>query len=552
MSISQIGDILKFIGGLGMFLYGMNTMADGLQKSASGKMKKLLGYLTNNRLMGVLFGAGITAIIQSSSATTVMVVGFVNAGILNLVQAVGVIMGANIGTTVTAWIVSMSEWGQVMKPEFFAPLLVGIGVVLIMFMKRQKAKDTGGILVGFGLLFIGLSFMSGAIEPYRDAPVFSEAFRVLGKNPFFAILAGTLVTAIIQSSSASVGILQTLALNGIVNWRSAIFITLGQNIGTCVTALISSAGTSKNAKRAAIIHLMFNVFGAAFFGVIMFILFRINEVWASSTINTVEISIFHTLFNILNTIILFPFSAVLVKLSKKIVPDHNAEEEEESHLAEIRRKLDDRILESPSFAIEMVENEVVEMGALVVKSTRKVAKAILEKDANAIKYVLRREEELDQLEVILTNYLVKVDNLSLNEEQHEKIKNLLYTVSDIERIGDHCENLAEIAQRRIDMKFHFSEVGYSDLKSIISQVTLGVESAVESREKLDHNAVLRVAQAEDEVDNLESDLREKHIQRLSKKECQTESGIVFLDILSNLERMSDHAYNIAGYVQSEL
>ena len=260
MSITDLGMIFQFIGGLGMFLYGMGAMADGLQKFAGNRLQKLLGILTTNRVLGVLVGAGVTAIIQSSSATTVMVVGFVNAGIINLLQATGIIMGANIGTTVTSWIVSMSEWGEVLKPEFFAPVLFGAGAFITLFAKSHKKKEGAEILIGFALLFIGLSFMSGAIKPYRDAPIFSEAFRVLGQNPILGILTGLVVTAVIQSSSASVGILQTLAINGMVNWQSAIFITLGQNIGTCVTALLSCIGTSRTAKRAAVIHLLFNVF----------------------------------------------------------------------------------------------------------------------------------------------------------------------------------------------------------------------------------------------------------------------------------------------------
>ena len=268
--MQHIEMLFRFIGGLGMFLYGMNVMADGLQKSAGGRMRHLLEVLTKNRLMGILLGAAVTAVIQSSSATTVMVVGFVNAGLMNLTQAAGIIMGANIGTTITAWVVSMSEWGSALKPEFFAPLLIGIGAFLILFSKKEKARELSEILMGFGILFIGLSFMSGAITPYRDAPIFSEAFRILGGNPILGILTGLAVTAVIQSSSASVGILQTLAANGVVTWNSAIYITLGQNIGTCVTALLSSLGAQRTAKRAAAIHLLFNVIGAVIFGGIMF------------------------------------------------------------------------------------------------------------------------------------------------------------------------------------------------------------------------------------------------------------------------------------------
>ncbi len=552
MSIENLGNLFKFIGGLGLFLYGMNVMAEGLQQSASGKMKKLLGYLTNNRFLGVIFGAIITAIIQSSSATTVMVVGFVNAGIMNLVQAVGVIMGANIGTTITAWIVSMSEWGEVVKPEFFAPLLVGIGVILIMFIKKQKMKQIGEIMVGFGVLFIGLTFMSGSIEPYRDAPIFANAFAILGKNPFLAILAGAGVTAIIQSSSASVGILQTLALNGVVNWRSAIFITLGQNIGTCVTALLSSTGAQKNAKRAAVIHLLFNVFGAIIFGVIMYILFSLNTKWASGSINTVQISIFHTVFNISNTIILFPFAKVLVKLSKKIVPDKKKSLEEETAVETIKRALDDRILENPSFAIETANKEVVAMGNFVIDSAQYAMNSLLYLKEDDIRDVLEREKDINALEKMLTEYLVRVGNLSLSEDQHDQIKNLLYTVHDMERIGDHCENLAELAQKRSEANLEFSEIGKADMMSIIEQVMTGLRAAISSRANMDFNAVRVVGRSEDTVDNLEDDLREKHIERLSKGACSTESGLIFLDAITNLERISDHSYNIAGYVQTEL
>ena len=282
MQLEGISVLFSFIGGLGMFLYGMHVMANGLQHFAGGKMQRLMSFLTQNRLMAILVGTLVTAVIQSSSATTVMVVGFVNAGMLNLSQAVGVIMGANIGTTITAWLVSLSEFGSFLNPEFYAPLLLGIGAFVILFTKSEKKKQIGEILIGFAILFIGLSFMSDAIKPYRDSPVFSNAFTVLGKNPVLAILTGTVVTAIIQSSSASVGILQTLAMNGIVNWRSAVFITLGQNIGTCVTALLSGVGSDRNGKRAAVIHLLFNVIGAVLFGVAMYVLFLIFPAWGAS------------------------------------------------------------------------------------------------------------------------------------------------------------------------------------------------------------------------------------------------------------------------------
>ena len=324
MSVSDISNLFGFLGGLGMFLYGMSIMADGMQKTAGSRMSSFLGMLTNNRLMAVALGALITAIIQSSGATTVMVVGFVSAGVLNLVQAVGVIMGANIGTTITAWIVSMSQLGdafEVMKPGFYAPLVIGIGALLMVFGKSQKKHLVGEIMVGLGLLFIGLDFMSGSIAPYTDAPIFSQAFALLGGNPFLGLVIGALVTALLQSSSASVGILQTLAMNGVVTTNAAIYITLGQNIGSCVTAMLSSAGGSRTAKRAAVIHLTFNVIGAIVFGTAGFVLFALRPDFAASSITAVQISIFHTIFNLVNTAIQFPFANQLVGISGWVVKE---------------------------------------------------------------------------------------------------------------------------------------------------------------------------------------------------------------------------------------
>lgn len=553
MSINDLGMLFQFVGGLGMFLYGMNTMADGLQKSAGGKLKNLMGFLTKNRLMAVILGAGITALIQSSSATTVMVVGFVNAGMMNLTQAVGVIMGANIGTTVTAWIVSMSEWGEMLKPEFFAPMLLGIGAFSILFAKSENKKKIGEILVGFGILFIGLSFMSGSIEPYREAPVFANAFAVLGRNPLLAILAGAAVTAVIQSSSASVGILQTLAMNGVVNWQSAVFITLGQNIGTCVTAILSSAGAGKNAKRASVIHLLFNVMGAVAFGLVMLILFRVNTVWAASPINSVQISVFHTIFNILNTLLLFPFANKLVHLSELLIRDGQGEEQEESLAEDMARRLDRRILANPAFAIETAIKEVSYMGRTTLDNAKTAILAVnSEEDAKKLcKQVYKTEEQINQMEKLLTAYLVDVDNLSLTEEQHLTIKNLFYTVSDIERIGDHSENIAELADIKRKDKVIFSQKAVKDLESIASAAIAAVEWAIDAREFAHMESVKKVGEWEETVDKLEAELRDKHIQRLSKGKCVPENGVIFLDLMSNLERVSDHAFNIAGYIASE-
>ncbi|MEE1343046.1 MAG: Na/Pi cotransporter family protein [Lachnospiraceae bacterium] len=551
MTIKELGYIFSFIGGLGMFLYGMNIMADGLQKAAGNKMKKLLGFLTNNRLLGVLVGALVTAIIQSSSGTTVMVVGFVNAGIINLTQAVGVIMGANIGTTVTAWLVSASDWSKVLKPEFIAPLIIGIGSFIILFAKSNQKKQIGEIAAGFGFLFIGLSFMSGAIEPYSDSPIFANVFRELGSNPLLGILAGTIVTAIIQSSSASVGILQTLAINGIVNWRSAVFVTLGQNIGTCVTALLSSAGANKTAKRAAVIHLLFNVAGAVIFGVLMTVVFTVAPSFASQNISSTQISMFHTVFNITNTLLLFPFVGLLVKLSGMIVPGEDESIADETGLA--LKHLDARILETPSFAVDNAIKEVVHMGEITIANVKQAITLVnkAEPKQDEIEEVLKTEKVINQLEGMITEYLVKISNLSLNETQHKTINNLFYTISDIERIGDHAENLAEFADYKRTHGFVFSEEAVEDLRAMSKSVVEGFEEAIKARgtENIEH--VRKVVELEDDVDMQEEELREKHINRLSQRKCKTEAGVVFLDIISNLERISDHAYNIAGYVKDE-
>lgn len=518
-------------------------------------MKQFLGMLTNNRVMGVLLGALITAIIQSSGATTVMVVGFVSAGVLNLTQAVGVIMGANIGTTITAWIVSMSQLGnafEVMKPDFYAPLIIGIGALLMVFSKQQKKKLVGEILVGLGLLFVGLEFMSSSISPYTEAPIFAKAFELLGSNPILGMLIGLIVTALLQSSSASVGILQTLAMNGIVTTNAAIYITLGQNIGSCVTALISSMGSSRTAKRAACIHLSFNVIGSILFGVLGFILFAVKPDFAASNINAVQISIFHTIFNITNTVILFPFAGQLVKLSGILVKEKSGDLDGESgEEQETLKHLDERIFESPAFALETAALEVIHMGQITAGNLEKAISALETADQSAIQEVYKTEKTINNMEKMLTEYLIKVDNLSLNEHQKLVVSNLFYSISDIERIGDHSENLAELAQSLQEENYRFSDTALEDLRSISSIVIDSFFHAVEARRTGNMDEVRKVSQLEDEVDNLEEELREKHIERLSSGKCKASTGVIFLDIISNLERISDHAYNLAGYVKNE-
>ena len=560
MNIEYISSLFEFAGGIGMFLYGMNTMADGMQRSAGGKMKKLLGYLTSNRLLAIIVGAVITAIIQSSGATTVMVVGFVNAGLMTLVQAVGVIMGANIGTTITAWIVSLGQLGdaaKVMNPSFYAPFLIGIGAFVILFSKKDKVKNAGEIIVGIGLLFEGLTFMSSSIAPYTDAPIFSQAFQIVGSNPFLGILIGIIVTAVLQSSSASVGILQTLALNGVVTTNAAIYITLGQNIGSCVTALISSAGTTRTAKRAACMHILFNIAGALLFGTVGFILFSIYPALAAHNITSVEISVFHTFFNITCTLVMFPFANLLVKISGLIVRENEKQDDfaeleaKDAVAAEIARHFDSRLLGQPSVAVETAKNEVIAMGNLALDNIKYAAEATQKNDQTMVDKVYEIEHKVDLYEKYLTDFLIKVNNLSITQEQHLLVKNLFHAIIDIERVSDHAESIAELAKYKIEHQIIFSEKGTQELNQLWDKVVHCFEEAVKARGTGSGQAIQNVLRIEDEVDDLEEELRNKHIERLSAGLCIPSNGVVFLDILSNLERMSDHANNIVDCIQEE-
>lgn len=558
MTIEHIESIFTFLGGLGMFLYGMNTMGDGMQKSAGSKMNNFLRMVTNNRLLAVGLGALITAILHSSGATTVMVVGFVNAGILDLTQAVGVIMGANIGTTITAWMVSLNQLGDAMKvlqPSFFAPLFVGIGAFGLIFSKKKKDSLVGEICIGIGFLFVGLTFMSSAVEPYTDSPIFAKAFAVLGGNPVLGILVGAVVTALIQSSTASVGILQTLAMSGIVTVNAAVYITLGQNIGSCLTALLSSTGASRNAKRASVIHLTFNVIGAIIFGTGMYIISIVCPAFAHDYMDSFRISIFHTFFNLTNTILLFPFAKQLVAFSGLIVKESGEEtaeapqdEDEEAKLPH----LDERIFQSPPLALEIAVLEVVHMGQVVQENLKLALNTLMERKDGDIETVYRNEKTINNMNKKLTEYLIKVNNLSLNEKQKLMVSNLFYSISDLERVGDHAENLADSAKYMEEHGLQFSETGAQDLKEIAEVTMQAFQYAVTARQDNSMDDIRTVSKLEDMVDNLEEELRDKHIERLSEGKCNPSAGVVFLDILSNLERISDHAYNVAGYVKDEI
>ena len=559
--MSYLSSLFSLFGGLGMFLYGMTVMSDGMQKAASSKMSKFLNIVTENRVMAVILGAGITALVQSSSATTVMVVGFVNAGILNLSQSVGIIMGANIGTTITAWMVSLTQVSgsalSIFKPEFFAPLLVGFGSFRLLFGKKGNDDLLADFCVGVGLIFIGLEFMSSAVSPYANSPIFSRAFQIMGGNPILGILTGAVVTGLIQSSAASVSILQTLALSGAVPRAAGFYITLGQNIGTCVTAMISSAGASRTAKRAAMIHLLFNVTGAVLFGILIFLMSLPFASFFQGRLSPVEISMFHTIFNISCTIVLYPFADLLVALSGKLVLETKKDKEEAenpNHYTEVEKSLiqhlDLRILESPAIAIAAAKSEVVNMARITEENIHHATDILLEEKTEEIPEIFKQEKVIDNMQKLLTEYLIHIGNLSLNEMQKLEVNNMFNTITDIERAGDHAENIAEQAQFAEEHAISFSEIGQDDIRKISKTVVESFHASIEAFEKNDLDMVVKTAHLEDQVDEMEEDMRETHIERLNSGACAPQAGVVFLDVISDLERISDHADNIAGYVKA--
>lgn len=532
--------ILSFLGGFGLFLFGMEYMGEGLQKAAGSRMKNILSALTKNRLLGVLVGAGVTALIQSSSATTVMVVGFVNVGLLSLKQAVGVIMGANIGTTITSWIVALGEWTEFLKPSVLAPIFIVVGVVLIMFSKKAQLKSVGQILFGFGGLFLGLDMMSNAAKPLSKLESVKNLFLLLGSNPILGVLTGAIVTAIIQSSSASVGILQALALAGLVPWGSGIYIILGQNIGTCITAILSSIGATINAKRAAIIHFLFNLIGTIIFGMIALIIFDfVVPSLRNKLIDVTQISVVHTAFNILSTIILFPFGNLLVSLSESLVKGNSKENNSDDYF------LDERLLETPTVAVQTTIKEVIRMGEMACWNVQISLEALFDKDESKMKEVFENEREINRLQEKLNSYLIKLSNVNLSEKEQLKVAELFHMVSDIERVGDHADNIGELAVKVKEENLKFSEIAKKELENIADVALECYSKAIRGYEKQDTAMAIDAMSLEDKVDKLEEKLRSKHMKRLAKEKCDPYAGIIFLDMISNIERITDHASNIA-------
>ena len=539
-------DVLTLLGGLSLFLFGMNLMGASLEKRAGSSLKILLGKLTSRKILGFLTGMGVTAVIQSSSATTVMVVGFVNSGLLTLRQAISVIMGANVGTTVTAWILSLTGldgdnfFVMLLKPTSFTPILALIGVVLTMMAKSDKKKDVGMILLGFAVLMFGMDTMSGAVAGLEEVPEFRNILLMFS-NPVLGVLAGAGLTAIIQSSSASVGILQALSATGQVTYGAAIPIIMGQNIGTCVTAMISSVGANKNAKRAAVVHLLFNIVGTA---VWLAVFYGINAVvqfsFVSHSIDQMGIAVVHTAFNILCTALLFPFSGLLEKMACRLVPDTKAPEKIQI--------LDERFLATPSVAIDRCQEVAETMARISMDALKTSCQLIEHYDPKSAQAVRETEQEADQYEDMLGTYLVKLGRADLNAADSRETAKLLHIIGDFERISDHAVNLVESAEEIRNTGLSFSVHAKQELAVLTAAVGEVMDLALDAFLQNDPALAAKVEPLEQVVDTLKEQLRNRHILRLQKGECTIELGFVWSDLLTSLERVADHCSNIAGCV----
>ena len=539
-------DVLTLIGGLCLFLFGMNVMGESLEKSAGGGLNRLLSRLTTGKAAGFLTGLGVTAVIQSSSATTVMVVGFVNSGIMTLKQAINVIMGANVGTTVTAWILSLTgiESGslvvQLFKPTSFTPVLALIGIGLTMFAKKTKTRDIGTILLGFATLMFGMDTMSDAVAGLKDVPEFQNLL-IMFRNPILGVLAGAVLTGIIQSSSASVGILQALSSTGAVTIGASIPIIMGQNIGTCVTALISSVGTNRNARRASLVHLSFNIIGTT---VILAIYCIANAIFNFQIINNpaneLSIAVCHTLFNVLCTVLLLPATGLLEKLSYKFI-----KEPADDKIKEKNVELDERLMTTPAVAIDRCRKVSGTMAEVSVNALRSSLRLLTEYDSEVAEQIVLDESAVDHYEDILGSYLVKLSTYPMSDIDSNEASKLLFVIGDLERISDHAMNILRSSQEIMDKSLEFSESAQAELKAIIGAVDEIVILTLDAFIRGDAQAATLIEPLEQVVDVLKKQLRANHILRLQKGHCSIECGFVWADILTNLERVSDHCSNIA-------
>ena len=543
--------ILTMLGGLALFLYGMNAMGDGLAKVSGGKLERILEKLTSSPIKAVLLGCGVTAVIQSSSATTVMVVGFVNSGIMKLEQAVGVIMGANIGTTVTSWMLSLTGiesdnfFMQLLKPTSFSPILALIGVILIMFVKSEKKHDIGAIMLGFAILMFGMEMMSGAVEPLADVPEFTNILTMFS-NPILGLIAGTVLTAVIQSSSASVGILQALCATGSVSFATALPIIMGQNIGTCVTAMISSIGAKKNAKRAALVHLYFNIIGTLVF---MIAFYSINAVvhfsFLGHSANAAGIAVIHSVFNIVATVMLLPFRKGLVKLACLTMPDS---EEDLALAAKDENVLDVRFLEKPAFAVQQAKHAAVDMAEVSRRAVFTAMDLLTDFNEEKANQVERYEQKVDHYEDEIGTYLMQISGGQISREDSQTVAMLLHSIGDFERISDHAMNLCEVARQMQKKEGKFSKKAVEELKIYTDAVREIIAMSYQAFEEEDLKKAEMVEPLEEVIDHIDKEEKKRHMKRLRKEKCTIELGFCLSDIAMNLERIADHCSNIAVYM----
>ena len=543
----DIFNVLTMLGGLALFLYGMNIMGDGLAKVSGGKLESILEKFTSKPLFAVLLGAGVTAVIQSSSATTVMVVGFVNSGIMKLNQAVGIIMGANIGTTITSWLLSLTGiesgnfWIKMLKPSSFSPILAIIGVFMILFAKSTKKKDIGTIMAGFAILMFGMETMSGAVEPLAEVPAFTRLFTMF-QNPILGVIAGAVLTAVIQSSSASVGILQALCQTGSITYASAIPIIMGQNIGTCVTALLSAIGANKNAKRAALVHFYFNIIGTIVF---MVVFYAINAVipfgFLEDTAGAAGIAIVHSSFNIVATLCLLPFRNLLVKLASLTIRDDD--HVENSNMT--AKLLDERFLEKPSFAVAQAKKTAIQMAEASQDALVKAMDLFHNYDKHVAERVSELEVIVDHYEDELGTYLMKINNADLSHADSQTISMILHCIGDFERISDHAVNVMETAKEVRNKEGGFSDKAKAELNVYEQSIREIVSMAFKVFIDEDVELATRVEPLEEVIDTLNDEVKKKHVKRLRKGKCTIELGFVLSDITTNYERIADHCSNIA-------
>lgn len=538
-----IFNLLTFIGGLAMFLFGMSYMGTSLEKIGGGKFESVLEKMTNNRIKGVLLGAGITAIIQSSSAVTVMAVGFVNSGIMGLHQVIGIIMGANIGTTITAWILSLTNISStniilsMFKPTSFTPILAVIGVIMFMAGKKDKVKDIGSILLGFSVLIFGMTTMTTAVEPLKEVKAFTDLLTMFS-NPLLGVLFGAVLTAIIQSSSASVGILQALAITGSISVSTAFPIILGQNIGTCITAILSSIGANKNAKRTAVVHLLFNVIGV---GLAMILFYGANAIFKFSfyndMANAANIAVMHTLFNVFATVVLFPFATQIEKLACLIVPDSKKEKE--------NGLVDEKFLMTPSYALDKVKEKCDKMGMLAQTNVELCLDILKKYSHNKDEIISKNEKKLDKYEDELETYLVKINSMDMSNYDSIRLSKLSHSISNFERIGDYGANILKIKRRMHDKDIHFTRDANDELNVMGRAVKEIVEKSINAFITDDIDAAREIEPLEQVIDNLKNELRAKHAKRLQNNECTIENGMIFFDIINSYERIADHCSNLA-------